>query len=190
MSSPPNAKTLCAALIVALAFAACREGRPVARELAGSLATPVRVTPGCEGDSLRPSTAAPAEGLGLTARASERSVAVRVGPARGVAGDTRVVRRVETVEVVAVGDTLRRVADEATVRLELLPLLPGEALGDGDGSVPVADLPAAAFVIGTIVVAAYAPCATSARAPRLRYLRRDVRGRPVMDVLLQRASGS
>ncbi|HUQ81266.1 MAG TPA: hypothetical protein VM076_09025 [Gemmatimonadaceae bacterium] len=191
MSSPPNAKTLFAALVVALAFVACREGRPVAREVAGSLATPVRVTPGCAGDSLRPSTAAPAEGLWLTEGASERSVAVMVGPARAAAGDTRVVRRVETVEVVAVGDTLRRVADETTVRLELVPLLPGEALGDADGSASaVADVPAAAYVIGpTIMVTAYEPCATSARVPRLRYLRRDARGRPVTDVLLQRASG-
>jgi hypothetical protein len=189
MSLSLRAKTWGVATVAALMLAACRETRSSGGELAASLAKPVTISPVCEGDSLRPSTAAPAEGLWVSIRPLEPNVAVMIGPARSVAGDTRVVRRVETVEVAAVGDTLRRVADEASVRLELLPLVPGEALGDADSASPT-ELPAAAYGIGpTIVVAAYEPCAESARAPRLRYLRRDARGRRVTDVMLQRASG-
>lgn len=177
-------------MITAVTLAGCRESRPpTSRELTTSLGTTVRVMSACDGDSLRPSTAAPAEGLWVSDATAPFSVAVMVSPASSVAGDARLVRRVETVEVLASTDTLRQVASSASVRLELLPLLPGEALG-GDSATATGDIPAAAYVLdGAIVVAAYEPCATSVRGPRLRYLRRDARGRRVTDVMLQRASG-
>jgi hypothetical protein len=172
-----------------LALSACAEGRPARRELAGALATSVRVTPVCDGDALRPSTAAPAEGIWRDGGPSGGRVAVMVGPAREAAGDLRLTRRIEAVEVGNGGDTLRT-REDATVSLELLPPLPGEGVGDSPTATGTpGDQPAAAFVLGSaIVVAAYEPCATSQRAPRLRYLRRDARGRPVIDVMLQRAS--
>jgi hypothetical protein len=37
-------------------------------------------------------------------------------------------------------------------------------------------------------LAAYEPCVTSSRGPRIRYLRRNAAGRIVTDVLLSRAS--
>ena len=179
-----------AVIVGLLALSACREGGPVRRELAGTLATTVRVTPVCDGDALKPSTAAPAEGIWRDDTPSRGRVAIMVGPAREAAGDLRLTRRIETVEVGDRGDTLRT-REDATVQLELLPPLPGEAAGGGPTTVgATGDQPAAAFVLGSaIVVAAYEPCATSQRAPRLRYLRRDSRGRPVIDVMLQRTSG-
>ena len=184
------AKPLVVLVVGLLALSACREGRPARRELAGALATPIRVMPLCDGDALKPSTAAPAEGLWRDATGLVSRVAVMIGPARDVAGDLGLTRRIETVEVGAGGDTLRT-REDATVRLELLPPLPGEAVGDSQTATPATgDQPAAAFVLSSaIVVAAYEPCATSHRAPRLRYLRRDSRGRPVIDVMLERASG-
>jgi hypothetical protein len=192
MSSSSKANTWTLITVAMLVLAACRETRSSSGDLAQPLAKPLTVTvsPACEGDSLRPSTAAPAEGLWLSMRPMQPHVAVMVGPGRAASGDTRVIRRVEIVEVVAVGDTLRREADEASVRLELLPLGPEQALGDAD-SAATTESPAATYAVGpTIVVAAYEPCAASARVPRLRYLRRDARGRRVTDVMLQRASGS
>ena len=189
MSLPAIALTI-AAVAASVALSGCREGRPAASELSGALAMPVRVAPPCESESLRPSTAAPAEGLWLTDRLSPARVAVMVGPARSTAGDARVTRRIESVEVRGQSDTLRRVSDEAMVRLELLPSLEDAALGSAPGTPATDGQPAAVYMLaGGIVVAAYEPCATSVRTPRLRYLRRDSRGRVVIDVLLQRASG-
>ena len=170
-------------------LAACREGQPAAQDLAVSLATPVRLSSVCEGDSLKPSTAAPAEGLWEDDRRAAGRVAVMVGPTRATAGDTRLVRHIETMEVTSRGDTLRRTMD-ATVRLELLPALPGEALGDPTTTGASGNRPTAAYALdGTVMVAAYEACPTSARAPRLRYLRRDPRGHLVTDLMLHRASG-
>ena len=79
----------------------------------------------------------------------------------------------------------------AAVRLELLPAPPDSF----DHRVIVASSkttrnPAAVYAVGPrIVLASYEPCALSVAAPRLRYLRRDADGHPVIDVMLRRTSG-
>ena len=153
------------------------------------LATTVE-TPSC-GDSLRAATAAPAEGFWVFEDATVGRITAMVGPSRMNAGETRVMRRVETIEARPGGRTIRNATDTAAVRLELLPA-PPDSLGRhvivaGSKATPN---PAAVYAVGSrIVLASYEPCAVSGATPRLRYLRRDADGHPVIDVMLRRTSG-
>jgi len=143
------------------------------------------------GDSLRPATAAPAEGFWVFEDTAAGRITAMVGPPRVNAGETRVMRRVETIEARPDGKTTRDATDTAAVRLELLPAPPVSF----DGRVIVTGSkaplnPAAVYAVGPrIVLASYEPCAVSGATPRLRYLRRDADGHPVGDVMLRRTSG-
>ena len=181
-------------------------GRPVMRALAGVLGSvgcreraaasanvvlaKTAEAPTC-GDSLRPATAAPAEGFWVFEDTAVGRITAMVGPSRVNAGETRVMRRVETIEARPDGRTFHNATDTAAVRLELLPTPPDSF----DHRVIVASSkatrnPAAVYAVGPrIVLASYEPCAVSGAAPRLRYLRRDADGHPVVDVMLRRTSG-
>ena len=128
---------------------------------------------GCEVDSVRPATGAPAEGLwGFEDRATSHRVAAMIGPARSAAGATRVTRSVETLESRSGADTIRHASDTASVHLEFIP--------------PFAR-PAAVYAIGPFVrLASYEPCGSNRQEPLIRYLRLDAEGRVATDVLLQR----
>lgn len=175
--------------ISCMALGGCWEQKAAPREsLVASAGDPRDV---CAGDSLRPAAAAPAEGLWLFERPSSvERVAARIGPARADDKTLVVTRPVETVEVSAAGDTIRHRLDAATVSLELLPSLGSGTLGEnGVADSTVSTHPAATYAPSPRVrLAAYEPCATSSRGPRIRYLRRDVSGQIVMDVMLHRAS--
>ena len=143
------------------------------------------------GDSLRPATAAPAEGFWVFEDTVAGRITAMVGPSRVNAGETRVMRRVETIEARPDGKTIRTATDTAAVRLELLPAPPvsldGQVIVVGSKAMPN---PAAVYAVGArIVLASYEPCAVSGATPRLRYLRRDSDGHPVIDVMLRRTSG-
>jgi hypothetical protein len=143
----------------------------------------------CADDSLRPTVAAPAAGLWVDARPrAEGRVAVLIGPPRSDDRALAVVHQVESVEVGPAGDTLRTRLDTALVHLELLPP-PGAAEDDGSAAPRAGAQPAATYTLSPRVrVAAYEPCITSSRGPRVRYLRRDARGRTITDVMLRRTS--
>jgi hypothetical protein len=128
---------------------------------------------GCEHDSVRPATGAPAEGLwAYEDPATSHRVAAIVGPARTLAGGAQVIRRVETVESRPDADTIRHASDTASVRLELIPPLPR---------------PAAVYPVGSFVLlASYEPCLPGLREPLIRYLRQDHQGRVATDVMLRR----
>ena len=177
------------ALTALLAVGACRERGTLDRSAppvasAGELAT------ACEGDSLRPATAAPAPGLWLYERPSGERIAAMIGPPLPADRALVVSRQVETIEVSASGDTIRHRVAAATVALELLPPLDPSTLGtSAPRDSAVGAQPVATYALSSRVrLAAYEPCATSSRGPRIRYLRRDAAGRVVTDVLLRRAS--
>lgn len=127
----------------------------------------------CDSDSIRPATAAPAEGLWVYEdRSALHRVAVLVGPAQVTTGHTQLTRRVETLESRRGIDTIRQVSETASVRLELVP--------------PFAS-PAAVYPVGPLVLlASYEPCSPGLREPFIRYLRRDAESQVVTDVLLRR----
>lgn len=177
------------ALTALLAVGACRERSPLDRS-AAPVASAGELAAACEGDSLRPATAAPAPGLWLYERPSGGRVAAMIGPPLPADRALAVTRRVETIEVSAAGDTIRHRAAAATVSLELLPPLDQVTLGASAPPDSAAGAqPAATYALSPRVrLAAYEPCATSDRGPRIRYLRRDAAGRIVTDVLLRRAS--
>ena len=131
------------------------------------------VEPGCEDDSVRPATGAPAEGLWVWEDPVTRQrVAARVGPVQTPAGSAQVTRRAETLEDRPGTPTIRHTSDTASVRLELIP--PGGR-------------PAAVYPVGSLVLlASYEPCNPGLREPLIRYLRRDAHGRVAADVLLRR----
>jgi hypothetical protein len=128
---------------------------------------------GCEFDSVRPATGAPAEGLwAYEDRSTSHRVAAMVGPARSTAGTTRMTRRVEPLESLPDADTIRHASDTASVRLELIPPFPR---------------PAAVCSLGPLVQpASHEPCATNLREPLIRYLRQGSDGRVATDVMLRR----
>jgi hypothetical protein len=141
------------------------------------------------GDSLRPATAAPAEGLWVFEQPSTGKIAAMIGPPRVEPGEARVTRRVETIETRPDGRTVRFALDTAVVHLELLPA-PLDSLGRVVPDSWSASAPAAVYAVGSrAVLASYEPCAGSGATPRLRYLRRDAEGRRVIDVMLRRRSG-
>jgi hypothetical protein len=133
----------------------------------------VSIAAGCERDSVRPATGAPAEGLWAYENPStSRRVAAMVGPAQASAGAAQVTRRVETLESGPEADTIRHMSDTASVRLEVIP--------------PLAR-PAAVYAVGPLVVlASYEPCHRGLHEPLIRYLRHDEHGRVATDVLLRR----
>jgi hypothetical protein len=162
------------ALVVLLA-AGCnpradREPRaePVALQMAA-------VDAGCELDSVRPVTVAPAAGLwGYEDPATSQRVAAMIGPVVSEAGAARVTRMVETLESRPGADTIRHGSDTASLHLEFIP--------------PYAR-PAAVYSIGALVrLAAYEPCGGQ-QQPLIRYLRQDEAGRVTTDVILQREAG-
>jgi len=161
------------ALLVVLT-AAChqpRQRREPANEAVG--AELPWVEPGCEDDSVRPATGAPAEGLWLYEDPLTRHrVAALVGPVEASAGGAQVTRRVETLEDRPGTPTIRHGSATASVRLELIP--PGGR-------------PGAVYPVGPLVLlASYEPCSPAPREPLIRYLRRDAKGRVAVDVLLRR----
>lgn len=175
------------ALVVMLS--GCRERNTLgasvaAAALAGALADP------CVGDSLRPATAAPAQGLWSSGRVLGGSVAAMIGPPRPTDRTLEVTRPLETVEVSAGGDTIRHRVPAAAVSLEFLPPLGRATLGTAAATDSSASVhPAATYTLWPDVrLAAYEACATSSQGPRVRYLRRDGTGRIVTDVMLRRAS--
>ena len=185
----PISLALTVLLAVGLAVGACRERGALDRSMppvvsAGEMAA------ACVGDSLRPATAAPAPGLWLYEQPSGERVAAMIGPPLPADRALVVTRQVETIEVSASGDTIRHRVAAATVSLELLPPPGGTALGSSaPGDSAASAQPAATYTLSPRVrLAAYEPCVTSNRGPRIRYLRRDAGGRIVTDVLLQRAS--
>ena len=127
---------------------------------------------GCESDSVRPVTVAPAAGLwGYEDPATSHRVAAMIGPVVGEAGAARVTRTVETLESRPGADTIRHGSDTASLHLEFIA--------------PYAR-PAAVYSIGPLVrLAAYEPCGGRPQ-PLIRYLRQDEAGRVTTDVLLQR----
>ncbi len=127
---------------------------------------------GCEVDSVRPVTVAPAAGLwGYEDPATTHRVAAMIGPVVGEAGAARVTRTVETLETRPGTDTIRHGSDTASLHLEFIP--------------PYAR-PAAVYSLGPLVrLAAYEPCGGQQK-PLIRYLRQDEAGRVTTDVLLQR----
>ena len=127
----------------------------------------------CHYGSVRPATGAPAEGLWVYEdRSTLHRVAAMVGPMQVSAGSAQLTRRVETLETRPGADTVRHASDTASVRLELVP--------------PFAR-PAAVYPVSALVrLSAYEPCVPGPREPVIRYLRRDVQGRVITDVLLER----
>jgi hypothetical protein len=194
-SERPAGSVMAVILIALAAVVACRE-----RETPGGSISPGasagEVVDACAGDSLRPSAAAPAHGLWLHeqpasgGRGPTRRVAAMIGPPRSDERALVVTRAVESMEVSASGDTLRHRVDAARVSLELLPMSDRDTLGGrGPADSTVRAHPAATYSVSSRVrLAAYEPCATSSRGPRIRYLRLDVAGRIVTDVMLYRAS--
>jgi len=161
-----------AALLAAL-LAACAprtDGEAPRDPIAIQLATS---DGGCEIDSVRPTTGAPAEGLWLYENGTrEHRVAAIIGPAQSVAGQSQVTRRVETLEARTGADTIRLSSDTASLRLEFVPPF---------------SRPAAVYSIAPIVrLASYEPCGPGQHQPLIRYLRQDADGRVATDVLLQR----
>jgi hypothetical protein len=127
----------------------------------------------CVSDSVRPATAAPAEGLWVYEdRLSFHRVAAMVGPAQASPGSAHLTRRVETLESQSGADTIRHASDTTSVRLELIPPF----------ARPAAVYPVSPFVL----LASYEPCSPGFREPLIRYLRTDVDGKVATDVLLRR----
>ena len=182
-----SARLVTGLIVCVLGSVDCRE-RTVATVDTASVAGMVLEPPACGADSLRPVTAAPAEGLWTFQSGSTGRVAAMVGPARVQARETRVTRRVETIETQPDGRTIRQAMDTAAVHLEPLPALP-DSLGPGSRWRGEASTAAVYAVSSHIVLASYEACAARGTAPRLRYLRRDGGGHAVVDVMLRRTSG-
>ena len=175
-------------MLVLSAVPGCRE-RSVAREPSPPVVSTGQLADGCADDSLRPAVAAPAQGLWLNERAFAGRVAAMIGPATPDEQALVVTRPVESVEVSESGDTTRYRAGAAKVTLELLPPVGSLGADSMPAGSTAAPHPAATYAVSAHVwLAAYEPCATSHRGPRIRYLRRDSAGRIVTDVMLYRAS--
>ena len=175
-------------LLVLSAVLGCRE-RLGAREPSPPVVSAGQVVDACPGDSLRPAVAAPAQGLWLNEGSSAGRIAAMIGPTTPDERALVVTRPVESVEVTADGDTARYRHDAARVSLELLPPLGSLGTDSMPADSTGTSHAAATYAVSAHVwLAAYEPCATSHRGPRIRYLRRDPAGRIVTDVMLYRAS--
>jgi hypothetical protein len=178
---------------VGLALAGCWQGSASSDPPSHAAAAPAAPTPppGCGSESLRPATAAPAEGLWVSEEDSGRQrVAAMVGPSQTEAGSPRITRHIETVELHGGAGSIRHRLDSASLRLEILPPF-GERGAPPDSAAPaVGAQPAGVYAVAPLILlASYEPCAASARTPRIRYLRRDAHGAVVTDVMLRRESG-
>ena len=168
-----------------LLAAGCRQGESPAPALADTAAL-VMATVACAADSLHPATAAPAAGLWAGGDASGLRVAAMVGGSSTDDGRARITRRIEILEHRAGAGSIRLVTDTASVTLELLPPHRAEGARTSDAAVA---RPAAVYAVSPLVLlAAYEPCAASSDEPRIRYLRRDVRGGVIADLMLRRES--
>ena len=182
--------TAVGALVAFLGTVGCRGREAAANATSALVATGALADrAACAGDSLRPSDAAPAQGLWLYTRPLSRErVAAMIGPTHAENAAITVTRPVETMEIDAAGDTVRARVPAASVTLELLP--PSGATIGGGTAESTSLQPAATYVLSSnVILASYEPCATSWRVPRVRYVRRDSSGQIVTDVMLQRASG-
>ena len=157
------------AIMLAAACTPRSDHEPASDPVAVHLAA---VDAGCEFDSVRPVTVAPAAGLwGYEDPATSHRVAAMIGPVVSEAGSTRVTRTVESIESRPGADTIRQGSDTASLHLEFIPPY---------------SRPAAVYSIGPFVrLAAYEPCGGQ-QQPLIRYLRQDSAGRVTTDVLLQR----
>ena len=175
-------------MTVLVALAACGE-RALQRPSAQQASFGATELVSCAGDSLRPVVAAPAQGLWISEpMASDVRVSVLIGESPTVDSGLTITRSVESIEVRPTGDTVRARVASVSVSLERLPP-PASALGGSAGVSAVGSRSAAVYVLSPeIRLAAYEPCATSSRAPRVRYIRRDADGLIVADVMLRRAS--
>jgi len=173
-----------------LGLAGCRGGNGSGDPPAAASASVAAVAPTCVSATLRPATAAPAEGLWIYEdSAMGQRVAAMVGPAHPADGSARILRRVEALEVKDGDRPLRYETDTASVRLEILPPFRDARLTSLDRASGDSDRPAATYAVDArTLVAAYEPCAASGELPRIRYIRRDARGGVVTDVMLRRES--
>lgn len=181
-----------AAALGMVALVACRERTTPDGGVPAAAMTASGEPALCVGDSLRPATAAPAQGLWVSDSAAPKGgrVVALIGPPGSDDRTLKVRHLVEVIEIEPTGDTVRTRLDGATVTLELLPPLGIHSLGADSLDVRASTQPAATYVLSPRVrLAAYEPCATSAVGPLVRYLRLDSSGRTVTDVLLRRASG-
>ena len=185
------AATVAAAALGVAALSACRERRTLDSKVPGAVAASGEAAL-CAGDSLRPATAAPAQGLWVSdaATAGVRRVVALIGPPGSDDRTLEVRHLVEAIEIGASGDTVRTRREGATVTLELLPPLDVDPLGTNRRDARASTQPAATYVLSPRVwLAAYEACPTSAVGPLVRYLRRDASGKSLTDVMLRRASG-
>ena len=170
---------------LALLASGCRQGGSSTPAGAETSALVV-ATSDCAADSLHPVTAAPAAGLWVGGDPAGLRVAAMVGPASTDGDRARITRRVETLEIRQGADSVRLASDTASVTLQLLP--PHGAASERRSDAGRAK-PAAAYAVSPLVMlASYEPCAASGDEPRLRYLRRDVRGGVTTDLMLRRES--
>ena len=169
--------SLLAALALAAAVAGCGDRAAAAADHRSNPGEVLAVQAasldaGCEVDSVRPATEAPAAGLwGYHDPATSHRVAAMIRPTGHEAGAARITRAIETLESGRGADTIRHESDTASLHLEFIP--------------PYAR-PAAVYSIGAFVrLAAYEPCGGE-QQPLIRYIRQDAAGRVTTDVLLQR----
>lgn len=169
---------------------ACSKGLPTLdakADLPGAPPTMAAAT-SCARDGLRPSAVPPAEGVWTyQAPGGPLRVDVLISPADVREGTTSVSRRVETVETAA-GSALRNRVDTAVVRLDRLPAYGGRGPGASSTNADTSRSSQSAAVYQVtprILVAAYESC-SGVSAPAVRYLRREERGRVVIDAMLHR----
>lgn len=173
---------------LAVVLAGCVQADTPPAEVSSVSAAIAVVPPVCSADSLRPVTAAPAAGLWIGERDRPATrVAAMIGPASTDGERARITRRVETLELRPAVDSIRVATDTASVTLELLPpYRPRRAQLHSRAEATEA---AAVYAISPrVLLASYEPCTASAGEPRIRYLRRDVRGVVVTDLMLRRES--
>ena len=176
---------------MALLALGCRQGgapEETATKAGGATAAAMA----CAADSLYPATAPPAAGLWIgIGKTPPTRVAAMIGPASADGDRARITRRVETLELLGGRDSLRSESDTASARLALLPPFDARAQSAGPAPVTGSSTPASVYAIGSqVLLAAYESCAASPAEPRIRYLRRDARGRVATDLMLRRESGS
>ena len=178
------------AAVAVLGLAACSQ-RETVDARTQMVVTAAGESAACVGDSLRPATASPAQGLWASdslAAGGGRVVAL-IGPARSSDRALKVTRLVESLEIPPAGDTIRNRREAVSVSLELLPAPGADTLGEAKPGSRAGAHPAATYVLSSRVqLAAYEACAVSTVGPRVRYVRRDASGRIVTDVMLHRTS--
>jgi hypothetical protein len=182
--------SMAAVVAVAVGLAACSQ-RETVDARTQMVVTAAGESAACVGDSLRPATASPAQGLwgSDSLAAGSGRVVVLIGPPGSSDLTLTVTRLVESLEISPAGDTIRNRRAAVSVSLELLPAPGADTLGEAKPGSRAGAHPAATYVLSSRVqLAAYEACATSTVGPRVRYVRRDASGRIVTDVMLHRTS--